>query len=203
MKIERVLAVGLTGCILSAAGIILSAAHFAGQEEAVNAELSEQIQLDICLLDSKDVYEAEKITGLLPGEIMERKTAVILDGASPDAYIRIKLEFGGALGEPADQEEETDEEREGRAERIRQMKDGVQFCDGWLEGDDGFYYYQEKVLHGSIVPVYEQVVIPENWDNHMAEQVFTIELSAEAVRADALEPWLLEEGKAAEIRKWD
>lgn len=199
MKVERVLTVGLAGCVLSAAGIVLSLAHFAGQEETVNAELAEQIQLDICLLDSEDAYETERITGLLPGAVVERKTAVILDGTSPDAYIRVRLEFGGSLEEP-DAEDETKEEQK---ERIRELQNGIRFCDGWSEGDDGFYYYQERVVHGSIIPVYERIVIPENWDNHMAEQVFTIELSAEAVRADALEPWFLERGEEVEIRNWD
>lgn len=199
MKVERVLTVGLAGCVLSAAGIVLSLAHFAGQEETVNAELAEQIQLDICLLDSEDAYETERITGLLPGAVVERKTAVILDGTSPDAYIRVRLEFGGSLEEP-DAEDEMKEEQK---ERIRELQNGIRFCDGWSEGDDGFYYYQERVVHGSIIPVYERIVIPENWDNHMAEQVFTIELSAEAVRADALEPWFLERGEEAEIRNWD
>lgn len=193
MKIERVLALGIAGCVLSASGIVLSLAHFAGQEAAVNAELTEQIQLDICLLDSGDAYEEERLTGLLPGTVIERKAAVILDGTSPDAYIRVGLKFGGSL----------DEEKSERAERMRELQNGIRFCDGWSEGYDGFYYYQKRVVHGSVIPVYDQIVIPENWDNHMADQVFTIELSAEAVRADALEPWLLEKGKEAEIRNWD
>lgn len=203
MRIERVLLIGFSGCILSMAGIALSLAHFAGQEEAVSTELAEQIRLDICLLDSENIYEAERITGLLPGEVIERKPAVILDGTSPDAYIRVKLEFGGSLKEPDQREKEAEEERDERIERIREIQDGIRFCDGWLEGDDGFYYYQGKVVRGSIIPVYEQIVIPKNWDNRMAEQVFTIELSAEAVRADALEPWLLTRGEEEEIRGWD
>lgn len=201
MKVERVLTVGLAGCVLSTAGIIMSIANFAAREEAVNAELTEQIQLDICLLDSEEAYVEERLTGLLPGTVIERKTAVILDGTSPDAYIRVGLEIAGDRKE-AEGKWEKGEENE-QAKRIRELQNGIRFCDGWSEGDDGFYYYQERVVHGSIIPVYERIVIPENWDNHMAEQVFTIELSAEAVRADALEPWFSERGEEVEIRNWD
>lgn len=201
MKIENVIMAGLTGCVLSTAGIIMSIANFAAREEAVNAELTEQIRLDICLLDSEEAYGEERLTGLLPGTVIERKTAVILDGTSPDAYIRVGLEIAGDRKE-AEGKWEKGEENE-QAKRIRELQNGIRFCDGWSEGSDGFYYYQERVVHGSVIPVYEQIVIPENWDNHMAEQVFTIELSAEAVRADALEPWFSERGEEAEIRNWD
>lgn len=196
----KVLLIGFLGCSVSMAGIVISLERYAEQKEVVSGELAEQIQLEICLLDSENIYE-EQLLGLLPGEIVERKPAVILDGTSPDAYLRIKLEFGGSLKEP--EEKETEEEHRERINRTREIQDGIRFCDGWLEGDGGFYYYQKKVLHGSIIPVYDQIVIPENWDNEMAEQVFTIELSAEAVRADALEPWLLTEGEEEEIRGWD
>ena len=42
--------------------------------------------------------------------------------------------------------------------------------------------------------------IPENWENDIAEKVFTIELTAEAVRSEHLEPWLLD-GQA--VLSWE
>lgn len=197
MRKRQIFALGLVGCILSGAGISLTFVCFSEQEKAVSADAAEEIQLEVCMLESGEEYKEDRVTGILPGQTIDRRPAVILDGESPDAYIRVRIEFGGVLEKTGS---ESEKEQEELAARIRDLRDGIDFCGGWLEGEDGFYYYQKKAAHGSIVPVYDGVTIPENWDNEIAEKTFTIELSAEAVRADCLEPWI-EEG--TEIRSWD
>lgn len=198
MRKKEIFALGLAGCILSGAGISLTFVYFSGQEKAVSADAAEKIQLEVCMLESGEEYAEDRVTGILPGQTVERKPAVILDGEAPDVYIRVRIEFGGVLEKTGS---ESEEEQEERAARIRDLRDGIDFCGGWLEGEDGFYYYQKKVVPGSIVPVYDGVKIPESWDNEIAEKTFTIELSAEAVRADCLEPWMEED--ADEILAWD
>lgn len=196
MKKQRILLTGLAGCILTGAGLGLTFVLFAGQEQAVSADAMGQVQIDICRMDSGEEYTADCVNGVLPGETIDRATAVILDGESPEAYIRVRLDFGGILGEIP-----SAEKGEKQREWIRELRDGIDFCGGWLEGEDGFYYYQEKVAPGSIIPVYQRITIPENWDNEIAEKAFTIELSAEAVQADCLEPWLA--GGTEEILRWN
>lgn len=198
MRQGKVLMLGLAGCILTGAGIGFTMLYFSGQEKAVSKELAGQVQLEIRMLDSGAEYTEDCVTGILPGETIARKPAVILDGESPDAYLRVKLTFGGVLGSSVD---ENEEERKERTDRIRELEEGIGFCGGWLEGDDGFYYYQKKAAHGSIIPVYDHITIPGNWDNEIAEKTFTIELYAEAVRADCLEPWLEASGDG--ILSWD
>lgn len=197
MRQKQILALGFAGCILSGAGIGLTMASFSGQEKAVLTDAAGQVQLDICRMDSGEKYAGDRITGILPGETLYQEPAVVLDGESPDVYIRVGLAFGGILEGAGD---ENEEQKNARMTRIRELKEGIGFCSGWLEGEDGFYYYQQKVMHGSIVPVYDRITIPENWDNEIAEKTFTIELSAEAVRADCLEPWI---GGGGEILQWD
>lgn len=197
MKKRKIVAVGSLGCLFLMAGIGMTVFWFWKQRETISAASMEPVRLEVCFLEDGGEYEEEQITGLLPGETVERGTAVILDGTSPEACIRVSLTFGGVLGE-SDGEEEA--ECEARERRIRELKDGICFADGWLEGEDGYYYYQKKVAPGSILTVYEQVMIPKNWDNDIAEQVFTIELLAEAVRWDHLEPWLLD-GQA--VLSWE
>ena len=197
MKEKKILAAGVLGCFFLTAGIGVTVFCFWRQRETISAASMEPVRLEVRFLNEDGAYDGEQVTGLLPGEAVERGTAVILDGTSPEACIRIELTFGGALGE-SDGEEEA--EREERLQRIRELKDGICFGDGWLEGEDGYYYYQEKVAPGSILTVYERVVIPESWDNDIAEQVFTIRLLAEAVRWDHLEPWLTE-GQA--VLNWE
>jgi len=184
--------------ILSAAGIGLTMAHFMSREEAVSADSLEQVQFSLCMLDSEEEYKDSCLSGLLPGQAVERKPAVVVDGDSPEAYIRVRVSFGGVLKEP---KEESREARAERLKRIRELKSGIRFCSDWLEGEEGCYYYQKKVASGSIIPIYDRVLIPESWDNSIAEQMFTIELHAEAVRADCLEPWM--KGGGGTIESWE
>jgi len=192
-----ILAVGFLGGILLVFGIGCSVYIFAAQRESVSVVSLEPVQLDICLLSSGEKCEEDQLTGLIPGEKVEREPAVILEGDSPEAYIRVSVVFGGALGASA---EENEEECRERLERTQELRERIRFCEGWLEGEDGCYYYQKKVTPGSIVPVYEQITIPEDWDNDIAGKAFTLELSAEAVRSEDLEPWL---AGAGEIRNWE
>lgn len=200
MKKRKILMTGMLGCALLTAGIGLTMLHFLKEQEAVSVSSMEPVQLELCLLHTEYTEAScgtEQVTGLLPGESTVWKPAVILDGTSPEAYIRVRLEFGGILEGTL---EESEDEAAARALRIRELQDGIRFCDGWLEGEDGYYYYQEKVTPGSMIMIYDRVTIPENWDNNIAEQVFTIELSAEAVRWEQLNPWLQKE---QEILNWE
>ncbi len=187
MTKRRIFALGLAGCILSAAGFSFTALCFLWQKKETVAVLAEPVQLELCLLTSGEQYEEDRVTGVLPGESVEREPAVMLDADSPEAYIRVRFAFGGIL---AGAEDESESEREERLEKICQLKDGIRLCRGWIMGEDDTYYYKERVTPGSIVPVYDQVTIPENWDNRIAEKIFTIVLSAEAARADSLDPWM-------------
>ncbi len=192
MNQRKTVAAGFAGCIVLLLGIGFSFCSFLQQRESVSVASMEPVRLEVCFLDDQESYTKEQVTGLLPGETVERGTAVILDGTSPEAYIRVSLTFGGILGE--------DTKGEAGQERIRELVEGISFEKGWLRGNDGFYYYQEKVTPGSMVLVYGQITIPENWENDIAEKVFTIELTAEAVRSEHLEPWLLD-GQA--VLSWE
>ncbi len=196
MTKKKALAAGLLGCAALILGIGWTIFLFVEERETVSAASMEPVQLEVCFLGSEEEYEGEQITGLLPGETVVRGPAVILDGTSPEAYIRIQLTFGGSLEEPP---EESEEERRERQEKIQELKSGIRFSDGWVEGETEFWYYQKKVSPGSVIPVYEEVTIPKSWNNDIAEKIFTIEVSAEAVRSDHLEPWLRKE----EIKSWE
>lgn len=200
MNRGRILAAGIGGCLLSLAGIVLSIVLFARQGKETSAVLAEPVRLGVCVLGAGEEYKEERITGLFPGESVERETAVVLEEGSADAYIRVRIGFGGILGEP---EEESAQERDERSARARELEKGIIFCEGWLEGEDGFYYYQNEAACGSVIPVYRWIVIPESWDNSIAEKMFTVELSAQAVRADCLEPWLEDEKGERRIVRWN
>lgn len=186
MRRKQILAAGILGCCMLTVGILLTVICFWKEQETVSAAFTEPIQLELCLLHSDESGTREQVTGLFPGESMVWKPAVILDGTSPEACIRVSLEFGGILESSP---EESEEEESGRLARIRELCDGICFCDGWIDGADGYYYYQEAVTPGSIVQICERVTIPENWDNEIAEKLFTIEVSAEAIRSENRESW--------------
>lgn len=197
-KKRRIAAAGASCCLLLVLGIGATVFWPAAQGEPVSVScMEEPVRIRTCFLSSGEEYVQEPLTGLRPGETVEREPAVVLDEASPEAYLRVRVTFGGVLEE---QQSESREEQRERLERIRELQQGIRFCSGWLEGQDGCMYYQKKAAPGAAVPVYDQVRIPDNWDNEIAEQVFTIELTAEAVRAEHLEPWL---EKGMEIRSWE
>lgn len=186
MRKRQILAAGLFGCFALTAGILLTVVWFVKEQKTISAAFMEPVQLELCLLHSDQPGTKEQVTGLLPGESLDWKPAVILNGTSPGACIRVSLEFGGILG---DFPEESEEEEHDRLERIQELCARIRFCDGWVEGEDGYYYYQEAVAPGSIVQICDQVTIPEDWDNEIAEKLFTIEVSAEAIHLDGREAW--------------
>lgn len=186
MRKRQILAAGVLGCFVLTGGILLSIIWFVNEQRAVSAVLTEPVHLDLCLLNPDRPGTREQVTGLLPGESMVWKPAVILDGTSPEACIRIRMDFGGILETFSG---ESEEETDSRLARIRELCAGIRFCDGWTEGEDGYYYYQEPVTPGSVIQICDQVTIPESWDNEIAEKMFTIEVSAEAIHSESQYQW--------------
>jgi len=189
---------GAAGCALAVLGFASTFLYFAHQKEAVNTVSAGQVDLAIVEPEVADGYE-EKLEGLMPGQILDKSPAVVLDKGSVDAYIRVKIEYKGAL---AEQEGETEEEKAARLRKLRELEAGIDFSEGWLKGQDGFYYYQKAVGPGSSTPFFTQLTIPKTWGNEIAKQAFSMDLAAEGIPADYFDPWSEDEHGNAVITGW-
>ena len=94
MRKRQILAAGLFGCLALTAGILLTVVWFVKEQKTISAAFMEPVQLELCLLHSDQPGTKEQVTGLLPGESLDWKPAVILNGTSLGACIRVSLEFG-------------------------------------------------------------------------------------------------------------
>lgn len=190
---------GFAGCMLalaSAAGTLIS---FMSQNEG---EMREVVSLGTVNLRIEEPkfsrqYDGKLVRGLLPGQAVEKDPVIVLEPNSKEAYIRVRIEFGGALAA-----DENNKEEQERREKALELEEGIKFSEGWLEGQDDFYYYQEKVLPGSRIPFFTEVTIPESWGNEISEQAFSIDLTAEAVLADHFDPWSKDEEGNPVITGW-
>lgn len=197
---RRVLSVlGCAACVLALAGIAFSVIYFAGRETAVDTVSAGKVCLKIEAEESSGEYDGNLTEGLLPGQAVEKRPMIVLEGDSEDAYIRVKIEYGGALSE---EEESSGDEEAGRLRKIQELEAGISFSEGWRKGADGYYYYQKKVCPGETIVLFTQVRIPENWGNEIAEQTFSIDLTAEGIPADYFDPWSEDETGASVITGW-
>ena len=60
---------------------------------------------------------------------------------------------------------------------------------GWIEGTDGYYYYQTKLEKGDkTANVIDQVTIPAEWTNTMANAKFSLKVEGDFIQADNFTP---------------
>lgn len=196
---KRAVLLGFLGCILAAVGVIGTMVLFIRKEQVVNTISAGPVKLTITEPEKAGGYDGNLTEGLLPGQALGKVPVIVLEENSEEAYIRVRVDYGGILAESGD---ETEEERGERLQRIEELEAGIAFSDGWIKGTDGFYYYQKKAAPGSETTLFTQVTIPKSWGNEIAEQTFSIDLTAEAVPADYFDPWTKEKDGTRVILGW-
>ncbi len=116
---------------------------------------------------------------ITPGQSIV-KDPTITNTGSHDAYIRCKLDITGL---------NFDENEDNAATRKIQLLSGIDInSTDWVQANDGYYYYQTKLATGDNVKFFENVKIPEEWDNAFASKSFSINVTAEAIQADNFTP---------------
>lgn len=166
--------------------------YFAGKEKTVDTVSPGKVRLKIEEAESSEEYDGNLTEGLLPGQALEKQPVIVLDKDSEEAYVRVRIEYGGALLENAEESEQKKEELEA----------GMDFSSLWKKGNDGAYYYQKKVCPGETIVLFTRVTIPADWGNEIAEQAFSIDLTAEGIPADYFDPWSEDEDGVPEITGW-
>ena len=187
---------GIAGCILTLLGVGGTLLLFQREDRAVHTISPGQVELSVT---EPEACGEGWMKELEPGQQVDRHSFIHLEEGSQDAYIRVRLEYGGILSEP---EQELPEERQERLRQIQELDSGIGISGDWIRGEDGFCYYQKKVEAGSDISFSWRIDIPDSWGQEMAEQIFTVDFTAEGIPADYFEPWREEENGRLVINAW-
>lgn len=171
--VSLVAAVALIGVI----GVGATLAYFTDSEEKENIITMGHVDAELTE-PNYDGDENNEIKNLTPGEEVTKDPTITLAEDSADAYVRAKLDVTApeALADKA-------------AELVFDIAE-----DEWFLGDDGYYYYKNKLAAGEQVVLFHTVSIPETWGNEVADQSFHIVVKAEAIQADNFTPVTNEDG---------
>jgi len=109
-----------------------------------------------------------------PNATLSKVPFMKLDSNSSDAYARIKLTW------------DTTGLNETQAAKINALE--LQINPKWVLGDDGYYYYQDKLTKedGKNVtePIFTEVKIPETWGNEMSNITFKLKIDGYFIQAN-------------------
>lgn len=198
--ITLVAAVVLVGVI----GVGSTLAYFTDNDTQTNVVTMGHVDITLTETteDENAVVDENGITydDVVPGAVLSKKPVITLAKESQDAYIRAEVI---AKFVNADKEE------------IAIVKDGedvtevykealIAACDfdsKWTKGQDGYYYYSDKLTQETnVANLFTTVTVPAAWGNEVADAQFVIEITAEAIQADNFTPaeagWLDSEGNA-------
>ena len=116
-----------------------------------------------------DGTEDNKISKVLPGQVVPKDPTITVQKGSADAYIRAQVKYDGLT-----------------KEQIADLQ--LTLEPDWTEGTDGYYYYNKIVKADDKVVLFKEVNIPKTWGNDVADMTFEINVFAEAIQADNFEP---------------
>lgn len=169
--------------LVAVVGVGATFAYFTDNTSVTNVVTMGKVDVDLTEpgFDKEDGNKDNHISDIMPGQVIVKDPTITLAEDSMDAYIRVKLKVNGF--------EKYGQEKE--AELIKDIIGGLDIdTEAWkLVGD--YYYYKEaltnKVQGKNIAVLFNNVKIPADWNNDLAEVTFAIDVQVEAVQADNLE----------------
>lgn len=177
MKNKKLISMLVAVTLVAVVGVGATLAYFTDKDEAKNVITMGHVDIELDEphfdketdeagnpVDDYDGAEDGKISNVVPGQVIPKDPTITVKEDSEDAYIRAKVEY-------------KDLSEKQVAELTLNLKDG------WTEGTDGYYYYNDIVKAGDEVILFEEVTIPKTWGNDVAGKTFEINVSAEAVQA--------------------
>lgn len=107
-----------------------------------------------------------KFENIVPGDKFKKDPTITNIGKN-DCYIRAKITFteGAPIGDDS-----------------LDIKSAE-----WKKGSDGYYYYKGVVKNGMNVVLFNEVKIPGELGNNVADKTFNIKVDAEAIQSDNFE----------------
>lgn len=174
-------ALGLVGVV----GIGGSLAWFTDKEDKTNTFTTNHVDIKL----TEDGYTDNQQT--MPGTKITKDPTIVLEDKSSDAYVRIKDVKAKIT----------------KADKSVEYMDIDQFApiinEGWVESNDGNYYYQYKLTatQKSTTALFNEITVPMNFTNDYANCTIEVVIVAEAVQADNFDSSLSTNEKG-EITGW-
>ena len=163
----------VTAVTVIAAVIALTAggtlAYFSTSERAHNVITSGGVDIKLLEWADKDRGEGDEfanVEGVMPGEKVTKIVEVKNTGAS-GAWVRIHIgaDFTNAALDPSVL--------------------GIKTLDGWTKGEDGWWYYDQKLAAGdTTTPLFEEVVFAGDMGNAYQGGTAVVSVYAQAVQSD-------------------
>lgn len=153
---KQLITLMLATALILGVGAGVTHAYLTADDGMVNRLCASEVEISV-----RENFEPPKI--LRPG-VKIKKTPQVVSSSDTDCYVRMSVHFS-----------------DGQAEELCEP---LSVCEGWQAGNDGYYYWQEKVAPGQVTaPLFEMVQIRSD-----AEKIlpFDILVYAEAVQCGNL-----------------
>ena len=169
--------------LVGAIGVGATLAYFTDNDVATNVVTMGHVDID---LDEPNYTPGidNVMEDLVPGETITKDPTITVAENSQPAFIRAKIEFlmdGAPMGAKYASELEGQLTLEG----TKLVEDT-----SWKKGEGNYYYFQYEVDPGEKIVLFDEVTIPSNWGNDVADSEIQIIVSAEAIQSENFEPYV-------------
>lgn len=186
--------------VLLVTGVAATYAYFTDTKSQTNIITMGNVEIDL----AEPKYELANpdftVRDITPGKVIEKDPTITLAATSNTAYVRAKIEVDGKITTLV-------------GNHVDELIEGINFMDGWVLGEDGYYYYNTALTQeNKTVLVFDKVTIPESWGNETNGMKFEINVTAEAIQAENFTPkttndgniinWLNSKGEAVTVENF-
>lgn len=214
---KRIFAMAGALALVAAVGLGSTLAYFTDSETAKNT--AKMGKVDITLFENGEVTTGLTFDDLVPGE-MKHKHVEIKNNEGNPCYVRVSVasEWKGDVKVDLpiciagwDNNGRTSGEMTDISDLYWNDEAKVGTV-GWIKSGDYWYLCEKtgpaqgdvqlKILKkNEVVTLFNDVTIPAEWNNAVAEKSFTIDIKAEAIQAEHLNPNF--ETKGTDLSFWD
>lgn len=203
MNKRKLLTLVLALTLVGAVGIGATLAYFTDKAEVANVITLGHVDITLTenqvdnttgeYVQTADITE-EGLTfdDVLPGQTVPKNPTITVADDSENCYVRATV---------------TVESEDGiSAEYLALLEDALK-ADITKEGSnwtyaDGYYYYAAELTAEDAVVLFEEVTIPGEWDNAVADKSFSIKINAEAIQSVYVDDVVVKDADG-NVTSWD
>lgn len=174
MKKKSIITMVAALALVGAIGVGSTLAYFTDNDAASNTVTMGHVDIDLTEKSGDEITdEGLTFDHIVPGDVFSKEPIITVDAKSENCYLRAKVVVEGL-----------------DATHVADLfaDNNIDIQNGWVLSTDGYYYYQSVVEAEDEVSLFTTVTIPTAWGNEVADEEFTIAITAEAIQADNFTP---------------